>query len=321
MSSSERRPETEDQSRTPPSEASSDGDAGHRAKRESRTSRSGDLLSSVADVVKDVLPEVLEDEADQPLHSLLESTLDILFSPKVRDTLERQTEEALARLLDSALVFIDDRERRRKVQRNTEQQLRALTRDMFDEIFVTSVRIRLERPWNRAINEAVGGDFGAALKEGGRGLEALFPSVVEVLQQNWGRILQVLLQVAFVGLQESLESAIEDGLASAVGLNQEELSDQVENVRGTVEDKGQELQKKLEDAFDELRKNVEEGKQQLEQRVKEGVRSAVSGDGRYDRGRGWPPYSGPANGRPPNRRPPSGRPPSARPPSRRDGRR
>jgi hypothetical protein len=192
---------------------------------------------------------------------------------------------------------------------------------MFDEIFVTSVRLRLERPWNRAIDQAVGGDFGAALKEGGRGLEALFPSVVDVLQQNWGRILQVLLQVAFVGLQESLESAIEEGLTSAVGLNKGELTDQVENVRNTVEDKGEELQKKLEDAFGELRKNVEEGKDQLEKRVKEGVQSAVSGNGRNDRGRGWPPYSGPANGRPPHRRPPAGRPPSARPPSGRDGRR
>jgi len=320
MSSSERGPAIEDQTGSSLPRESKRGDAKRRASRELRSPRSGALLSSVVDVVKEVLSEVLEEDGSQPLHSLLESALDILFSLTVRDALEHQTEETLAQLLDSVLHFIDDPDRRRSLQRNAERQLRALTREMFDEIFVTSIRVQLEVPWNRAIDEAAGGDFGAALKEGGRGLEALLPSVVDVLQQNWARILKVLLEIAFVGLRETLESAIQEGLEAAVGLDTDELSDQVESVRDTMEDKGQELQNKLKDAFDELRKNVDEGKEQLQQRVKEGVQSAVSGNGRNNRGRGWPPYGGPANGRPPNRRPPAGRPPSARPVSGRSGR-
>lgn len=262
----------------------------------------------------DSVPDVLREQAEQPLRSLVPDALDTIFSDSVRARFQREAEELLQELLDIALELIPDEEDRRALRRQVRQTLAELLDDTLDRIFSGAMRADIESHAERAIDAVVDGEGDEAIQQGKLALLALFDDLSAVLQEHWGQVLRLLLRVVATALQQAITAAIKKGFASIVSEPAEELSEQTDTVQDRLQAKGEELREELEHAIDTLRERVQEGAEELQKRLEESVRSSVSNERNPRGGAGRPPSGRPPFGRPPSGRPPSGRPPSARAP-------
>lgn len=277
-------------------------------------SESGMVGTIVRPLVASV-PEVLREQGEQPLRSLLDDALDTIFSEQVRAKFQHDAESTLEDLLDIALEVIPDEEGRRDLRMQAQQTLDELLQETLDQFFSRSLRADIEDHVERAINALVAGESTEAIRQGKLAFLTLFHDLSAVLQEHWHEILRFLFKVITSVLQEAITSAIKQGLASVVSEPIEELGDQVESVQDRLQEKGDQLRDELERAVVALRDRIQESAEELQERIQESVSSAVSDDGPSRGGFGQPPTGRPPSGWPPSGRPPSGRPPSGRPPS------
>jgi gas vesicle protein len=260
------------------------------------------LLSRLGQTVLGALPEALEAEGEDTLDGLVIAALDVVFSDTVRDTIQREREMVVDLLLEGLLTTIPDRKTRRDVKRETQETLHRLVRESIDSIFSGRVREDLHRNLREAIQALLDGNIGQGLKEIGEAIEVVLRELIDVFQDHWMQVLQVLLKVAFKAAQQTVMTAIADGPGGGL-----------EKARDTLEDRGDDLREELSEAVDTLRENVKEAQEELKERIKEGLETAVSGG--KDKQLGRRPATRPPSGRPPSGRPPTGRPPNGRPPS------
>lgn len=279
---------------------------------EQKPADNGNGTGTVGTIVRPLvstIPEVLREQGEQPLRSLVLDALDTIFSDSVRARFQHDAESTLRELVDITLEVIPDTESRDDLRMHLQRTLDELLQETLDQIISGPLRADIEGHAERAIDALVAGDSAEAVRQSKLVVLTLVHDFSAVLQEHWHQVLRLLLRVVTAALQEVVTSAIKKGLESVVAEPAEELAEQADSVQDRLQEKGEELRDELKRAVEALRERIEEGTEELQERIQESVRSSVTGQGRPRGGFGHPP-----SGRPPSGRPPSGRPPSGRAP-------
>lgn len=264
----------------------------------------GPNLASAATSLLSAIPQALQTHGDHTLDSILESVLDVIFSDQFRKSLQRQRQDFVDLVLETALATIQDIDTQRELRREIEGELHDVFEASIDAIFSGRVRRHLSVNLQQAIDAALEGNIGLAVREVGEALTRVVEEILDVLEDYWLQVLQITMSVAFQALRETVTSAIAEG----TGSNFEEAKEK-------LEDSGDDLRDKLEDAAKKLRDNIEDAQHDMKENIKEGFQSAFPGADGGEKQLGRRPATRPPSARPPSGRPPSGRPPSGRPPS------
>jgi len=172
----------------------------------------------------------------------------------------------------------------------------------------------LQQHAEAAIQAFVRFDVTTMLREVWEAIRALLRAILVAAQDEWQRLLHLLLHFLLKATQEMIGSLLKGGLASIVAVPVEEIEAKAETAKESVEEKAADLRERLAERLEELRDRVKEEVGKVKERVAEGLKSAVE-DGTHSDKFGHPPTGRPPSVRPPSGRPPSGRPPNGRPPS------
>ena len=259
-----------------------------------------------------IVVALLEQQGEEWLRSQFKSIVETLFSETRRESIQRQVEETLFSLLGASLEVVPDRSVRRELLREAEETLGSLLQDTFDKVFAGSARDDLERHGEKAIHALVHRDLPEALQEGTRALESLVRGLVDVIEEHWEQVLQVLIQLIVKVLQERIGAMLKEGFAAITSAPGKEVEEQGDAVQEQIRQRGTQLRDSLAEAVESLQERVAEGTGQLQDRLKEGLESAAEDTMGGGKQPGRPPSGRPPTGRPPSTRPPSGKPPSAR---------
>lgn len=283
---------------------------------ESQSSEEDEESSDESSPVLDTVKEVVAEAGQEATPMVAQVLLDALFSDTVRAQLLEQAEEGLQDLLDATIEALPGTESTPGLVNKLEKtrlQIRALLREMIEELFTGSTRAEFEQHMTDAARRLTDGDTDAAKDEAQLAGQTLLSNMLDVVQEHWGQILRVLLTVVAKALQEAVASHVKEAFAAVAAEPGKAVKEEVGPLQGQVKEKADMLRERLEETRDTLQERLEEARDRLQERVSGGVSGAMHGGrsapGQFGRPPSGRPPSGPGGQRPPGRAP-GGRPPS-----------
>jgi len=263
--------------------------------------------------------QFIDQAGTQWVRSRLEDGRDAVCSEPVRADVRTSIERTFRPLLEAGSELVPNQATRRALQQESERALDELIEDALGRFCSERILDELERHAEAAIHALVRFDIVTMLREVWEAISALLRAILASAQDEWQRLLHLLLHFLLKATQEMVGTLLKGGLATIVAAPVEELGEKAETAKESMENKAAELRERLTERLEELRDRIKEEVGKVKERVAEGLKSAAK-DGTQSKNFGRPPTGRPPSlrspsGRPPNGRPPTGRPPSGQPPS------
>ena len=237
-----------------------------------------------------------------------------MCSESVRAGVRESIERTFHPLLEAGLELVPGEGARGELQQESEHALDELIGDALDRFCSEHILTELQQHAEAAFRAFVRFDIVTMLREVWEAIRSSLRALLTAVQDEWKRLLHLLLNFLLKATQEMVGTLLKNGLATIVAAPVEEIEEKAETAKESVEEKAAELRERLAERLEELRGRVKEEVGKVKERVAEGLESAVK-DGSQSKNFGRPPTGRPPSVRPPTGRPPTGRPPSGQPPS------
>lgn len=147
--------------------------------------------------------EMLKQETEQSLRTLLDIALEALFSDSVRRSIQRQTEQALPSLLQVSLAAVPNAAARRELQEQAEATLRIMLQESLDAIFATEVRTEVQTHLQAALDALLQGNVEVARLQVEQLVNMFIRRVLPVIQRYAERVPRLLLRALLSLLQDA----------------------------------------------------------------------------------------------------------------------
>ena len=148
--------------------------------------------------------EALKQEGEQSLRTLLDISLDALFSDSMRVATQRRAEQALRSSLQLTLDVVPNSAVRRELQQQVETTLEMMLRETLDAIFAAEVRTEVQPHLESALNAPLRGNLDVARLELEQSVRVLGRQVLPVVQRHGRRIPRLLLKVTLSALEDAV---------------------------------------------------------------------------------------------------------------------